>query len=324
MGKQTAQATAHPNIAFIKYWGNRDHALRIPANDSLSMTLSGLTTTTSVTFDSALSSDQFVLNGTDPGPTARERVGAHLHLIRRETGEARFAHVESHNSFPAGAGIASSASAFAALTLAAAAAAQASLDVGTLSRLARQGSGSAARSLFGGYVQLHAADEEKACFAECIAPQDHWRLIDLIALVDREHKQTGSTSGHQSASSSPLQAARVADAHRRMQVCLTAILERDFARLAQVAELDSNMMHAVMLTSTPPLLYWSGATIAVMHRVEELRQDGLAVFYTVDAGPNVHCICTPTAAPEVLSALYEIPGVLDVLQSETGAPPALL
>ena len=107
MGKQTAQATAHPNIAFIKYWGNRDHALRIPANDSLSMTLSGLTTTTSVTFDSALSSDQFVLNGTDPGPTARERVGAHLHLIRRETGEARFAHVESHNSFPAGAGIAS-------------------------------------------------------------------------------------------------------------------------------------------------------------------------------------------------------------------------
>jgi len=321
METHTAQASAHPNIAFIKYWGNRNDALRIPANDSLSMTLGGLTTTTNVTFDAELASDEFLLDGKEPGAAARERVAAHLDLMRLETGETRFARVESMNSFPAGAGIASSASAFAALTIAAASAADVQFDPRTLSRLARRGSGSAARSILGGYVQLHAADEDEFSYAESIAPREHWRLIDLIAVVDRTHKQTGSTRGHQTASSSPLQTARVADAGRRLEACRTAITARDFAHLAHVAEQDSNMMHAVMLTSSPPLLYWAPASLSVMRRVNELRQDGLDVFYSVDAGPNVHCLCTPDAAREVLSALGQVPGVAEILHAETGAPP---
>jgi len=324
MKSSTAKASAHPNIALIKYWGNSDDALRLPANDSLSITLGALTTTTTVTYDAALKSDQFTLNHvvqTDPDTA---RVSAHLDLIRHLAHEQRRAHVESVNSFPAGAGIASSASGFAALTVAACAAAGLTLDSTALSRLARRGSGSAARSMLGGFVQLHAGSDDALCFAEQLADIHHWPLRDLIVVSDRSHKLTGSTGGHHSAPSSPLQAARVSDAARRIRVCREAIQERDFHKLAAIAELDSNLMHAIMFTSTPPLLYWNATTIHAMQAVTDLRSKGYEVLYTVDAGPNVHCICSPSDEETVLKVLQNLPGVKDVLQSGVGGPPRVL
>jgi diphosphomevalonate decarboxylase len=132
------------------------------------------------------------------------------------------------------------------------------------------------------------------------------------------HKPTGSTEGHALADTSPLQAARLADAPRRLDLCRRAILERDFEALAQVVELDSNMMHAVMMTSTPPLLYWQPATLAIMRAVQSWRQGGLSACYTTDAGPNVHVLCLSQDSKEVTARLLHIPGVSTVLQATPG------
>lgn len=314
----TATAIAHPNIAFIKYWGDREPRLRLPANGSISMNLAGLTTRTTVTFDDALSSDELVLNGVPTHGEALERVGLVLERLRQMAGTRRHARVESVNNFPMGAGVASSASAFAALALAASKAAGLELGERELSRLARLGSGSACRSVPGGYVEWLPGTSDEDSFAYSFAPPEHWALADCIAVVSRAHKQVVSRRGHVLAATSPIQAARLADTPRRLSQCRNAILERDFEALAEVAELDSNLMHAVMLTSTPRLLYWQPATLALMQAVVEWRGAGLPVFYTIDAGPNVHVICPAETAEQVAARLKEITGVQEVLTALTG------
>jgi diphosphomevalonate decarboxylase len=313
-----ATAVASPNIAFIKYWGNRDEALRLPANGSISMTLGGLEICTTVTFDSNLPADTLVINQQAISGEQLERVQRHLDLLRQMADLSHHAAVRSQGNFPIGAGLAASAAAFAALTLAGCKAAGLELATEALSRLARRGSGSAARSLFGGYVELLAGASDEEAFARQIAPASHWDLVDLIALVQDTHKAVGSTRGHSLASSSPLQDARLADAPRRLEECRTAIRNRDFPRLAAIAEQDSNMMHAVMLSSTPPLIYLAPASLAVMRAVAEWRASGLDVCYTVDAGPNVHCICAPQHAAEVEKRLKAIQGVQALLRATPG------
>lgn len=319
-----ATSIAHPNIAFIKYWGNRDEALRLPANGSISMNLEGLYTRTEVIFDECLPFDQFFLNENEMTGPARERVCGFLDHVRRISGMMRYAVVRSANNFPSGAGIASSASAFAALSLAASAAAGLQLSEHELSRLARLGSGSACRSVPGGFVEWQAGEDDESSYASSIAAPDHWDLVDCVAVISRAHKPTGSTEGHALAPTSPLQAARVADAPRRLDLCRKAILERDFSSFAELVELDSNMMHAVMMTSSPPLLYWQPATLEVMHMVTRWRQEGLPACYTIDAGPNVHVLCISEAKAQVAARLAEIPGVDQVLTTNVGGPAKLV
>jgi diphosphomevalonate decarboxylase len=318
MGAHQATARAHPNIALIKYWGNLDHELRLPANSSLSMTLGDLETRTTVHFDERLDADEILIDDVPAAHAASQRVRMHLDLIRRMAGIETYAFVESKSNFPSGAGIASSASAFAALTLAAATACDLNLDARTLSRLARRGSGSASRSMFGGFVVWHTGESDAESYAEAIAGKEHWPLLDLIAVVEAGHKAVGSTEGHRLAETSPLQKARVADTPRRFAICSHAILKRDFSTLAMIVEQDSNMMHAVMMTSEPALLYWSPSTIEIMKAVTRLRSEGLDVCYTVDAGPNVHCICTPGHAVAVSEKLRKVPGVCEILKSHPG------
>jgi diphosphomevalonate decarboxylase len=320
----SATAQACPNIAFIKYWGNLDGTLRIPANGSISMNLEGLETRTTVTFDASLAKDQLTLNGQSASEEARQRVSKFLDRVRTLAGLNSRAKVESRNNFPTGAGIASSASAFAALSLAASAAAGLQLSERECSRLARRGSGSACRSVPGGYVEWQAGNDDESSYAYSLAPAEHWGLVDCVAVVSQAHKPTGSTQGHALAESSPLQAARVASAAGRLEACRKAILQRDFASLAAVAELDCNLMHAVMTTSHPPLLYWQPATLAVMHAVQEWRAAGLQVFYTIDAGPNVHVLCPADASSEVTGRLRQIEGVKEVLSAHPGGPARLI
>jgi len=139
-------------------------------------------------------------------------------------------------------------------------------------------------------------------------------------VVSAGHKKTGSTEGHALAGTSPLQAARVEDAPRRLELCRRAILDRDFEALAKVVEQDSDMMHAVMMTSTPGLFYWQPASIAVMEAVREWRANGLPVCYTVDAGPNIHVISPRAYIGETEKNLHELPGVQDVLVAGVGGP----
>ena len=319
MPSLTATARATPNIAFIKYWGNRDDNLRLPANPSISMNLDGLHTETTVTWSDDLTADELTLNGEKDTGEACDRVSAHLSRLRQRFPViTQYAAVESANNFPIGAGIASSAAAFAALTVAAVAATGIELSEHELSTLARLGSGSAARSVPTGFVEWRTGSTHKESYAESFAPPDYWNIVDVIAVVSREHKEVGSTAGHRSASTSDLQEARIARAEERFAVCKQAILDRDFAAFAEVVEHDSNLMHAVMMTSRPPLFYWLPPTLLIMEQVRHWREDGLKVCYTLDAGPNVHCICVRKDAAKVSARLKAMSDVLDILEAAPG------
>ena len=315
-----ATAIAHPNIAFIKFWGNRNSELRIPANSSLSMNLAGLVTRTRVTFDPALTSDQLTINRAPASAEGMARVRLVLDLIRQMAGLDCFAEIASENNFPTGAGIASSASAFAALSLAASAAAGLQLGERELSRLARWGSGSACRSIPSGFVEWQAGFDDESSYAFSIAPPNHWELVDCIAVVSEAHKPTTSSEGHKLADTSPIQAARLVDTPARLEHCRQAILERDFDSLAEVIELDCNLMHAVMMTSNPALVYWQPVTLAVIHAVHNWRKSGIPVCYTIDAGPNVHVLSLAGFADQVSQRLSQIPGVEDILTAKPGGP----
>lgn len=318
MHVNVATARAFANIAFIKYWGNRDNQLRLPANGSLSMNLAGLYAETMVRWDSRFQSDTLILNQQPATEDARRRVAEHLDVLRARLGLVGFAMVESHNNFPMGAGIASSAAAFAALTVAAVGATGLELSERELTTLARLGSGSASRSVPAGFVEWYAGDTHEVSYAESFAAPEHWNLVDVIAVVSTEHKAVVSARGHQSANTSELQAARVGGAAARLAVCKEAVLNRDFMAFADVVEHDSNLMHAVMMTSRPPLFYWLPATLTIMGAVRDWRAEGLQVCYTLDAGPNVHCLCLSSHASDVESRLRATPGVEAVLVAGAG------
>ena len=281
------------------------------------MNLDGLFTRTTVSFSSA-KTDSLVINSTPVTGKGLERVSYILDIVREKAGIKDLADVTSENNFPAGAGIASSAAAFAALALAGAKAAGLNLSEPELSVLARRGSGSASRSIPAGFVEWKMGEAESDSYAFSIAPVDYWNLVDCVAIVSASHKKTGSTEGHAIAGTSPLQDARVADVPRRLEICRNAILNKDFEAFANIIEHDSDMMHSVMMTSKPPLMYWQSATVEIFHQVREWRASGLPVGYTVDAGANVHVICLGEYAKEVEKRLREIPGVSNVLVAGVG------
>ncbi len=322
--KMHATAQAHPNIAFIKFWGLADEAQRIPTNGSISMNINSLRTKTTVEFDTALKQDALVLDGQFVTGEGLARVGQFLNRVRKLAAEPIFARVISENSFSAGAGLASSASGFAALTLAATAALSLQLTERQLSSLARFGSGSASRSIPAGFVEWVAQPQPGETYATSIAPPEHWALVDCIAIIDKSHKAVGSELGMRAAATSPFQKARVDDANRRLNLCRSAVHECNFDRLSAVTELDSNMMHAVMMTSNPPLYYWQPTSFAVMSAVKGWQKEGLPVTFTLDAGPNVHVITPKPYANEVIEHLSRIEGVLEVLSGGPGGPANLV
>jgi len=169
-------------------------------------------------------------------------------------------------------------------------------------------------------VEWQAGTSDEDSFAFSIASPEHWALTDCVAVVSAGHKATGSTEGHALAGTSPLQEARVADAPRRLDICRQAILDRNFVSLAEIIEHDSDLMHAVMMTSRPALFYWEPATLAVMEAVRTWRRDGLPTAYTIDAGPNVHVLCPQENAGEVQEKLSALQGVSRVLTAEVGGP----
>lgn len=312
LSTRKATALAHSNIAFVKYWGHADAVLRLPANPTLSVNLSGLDTQTTVEFDAALISDELTIDGQRATEKARQRVSIHLDHVRTLAQTDLHARVVSCNSFPVGAGLASSASAFAALTLAATAALGLSMSEAQLSALARLGSGSASRSIPAGFVEWVQGAEHHTSYARSIAPPEHWALCDCIAIADAEHKAVGSTEGHARAHTSPLHGARVADITARLESCKAAILACDLDALGEIMEADAVMMHAVAMTSRPPIYYWTPATLRIMRAVVDWRIEGLPVYYTIDAGPNVHCLCENKHADEVRQRLEGLAGVKKV------------
>ncbi len=322
--KVTVEAPA--NIAFVKYWGARDLESALPANASLSMTLDRCRARTTV--ESAPDGrDEVLLAG--PGgelaeaPAAFARgVRRHLDQLRRWAGVEHRFRVATRNNFPTGAGIASSAAGFAALAVAVAASLQRDPDGDELSLLARlSGSGSAARSVLGGYVRWPADDADLAGPAAVLAPAEHWRLCDLVAVVDTAAKAVSSREGHRRAPSSPYFGLRQERLGQRLAKVERAILARDLERLGPIVEREAIDLHLIAMSSRPPIFYWQPGTLEVLEAVRRLRGDGVGAWSTMDAGPNVHVICEPGDEEAVASTLTGLPGVISVLRDRVGPGP---
>jgi diphosphomevalonate decarboxylase len=318
MPSRKATSISCSNIAFIKYWGNRDAVLRIPLNDSVSMNLSNATTTTTVEFDANLNDDHIIVGGTPANETTRRRVIAHLDRVRALAKIEIKARVHSQNSFPTGVGIASSASAFAALSLAATHAAGLTLSERELSILARQGSGSACRSIPAGFVEWVAGGSSAESYAVSIAPPEHWDLRDVIAIVSTVEKHIGSSEGHLAAHTSHFLTERIRALPARFHRIRRAILAKDLAMLGPAIEEDAIELHLIAMTSVPPIFYWTPGMVRVIQAVQRWRAEGIAVYFTLDAGPNVHLICEAKDAPQVAELAQSIEDVQQVLVNAPG------
>lgn len=324
---QSATAAAHPNLAFVKYWGQRDPALNIPGNGSISMNLSGATTTTMVTFDADLAGDTISLNGHPVDERTRGRVAAHLDRVRRMAGSRTYAWVVSRNDFPADAGVASSASAFAALSLAAVTALGLSLSTRVLSILARKGSGSACRSIPDGFVEWLPGWDDTSSYARSLAPCDHWDLRVVTVAFPGRAKVVPSLVGHRAARTSPFYRIRLQEVTRNLVAAREAMLGRDFASLSALVERDALSLHAVALTSQPEglpwlngILYFAPETVQLLAAVPDWRRDGLPVGFTLDAGSSVHLICEAPYLDAVRAAIdsVDLPAAPTLIVSRPG------
>lgn len=314
-------ARANSNIALVKYWGKRDPVLNLPAAGSISMTLHGLETRTSVLFDPELETDLVDLNGERLGQGKAARLSAFIDRVRTMAGFEHRAHIQTVNDFPTAAGLASSASGFAALTLAATQAAGMDLSSQELSILARIGSGSAARSVYGGFVEMHAGarDDGQDAFAVPLFEADHWDLKCLVAVCAQGPKAYGSTEAMEHTShTSPFYQPWIDDVPQALDAAREALGARDFEALAHTAEASCLRMHASAMAAAPGILYWKGATVDLIHSVRAWRARGLAAFFTIDAGPHVKVFCEARDARALKAKLVDHPGVLDVLEARAG------
>jgi diphosphomevalonate decarboxylase len=315
-----ATARAQPNIALVKYWGKQDIGRNIPAVGSISITLDAPHTLTTVRFSRTLTEDEFQLNG-HPEPGMRNRVSACLDTLRARADCDLYASVHSENDFPTGAGLASSASGFAALVVAGAAALGLKLDIQQMADLARQGSGSAARSVLGGYVELALPGPgQLSTPVRCLREASQWPLSVAVAITSSQAKAVGSTEGmERSRLTSPYYASWVHSADDDLGRARKAIADRDFQALAQVSEFSCLKMHGLAMASEPGLLYFNAASMECLHRIRALRSRGVPVFFTVDAGPQVKAVCMPEALNQVSEALADVPGVQRIIRCGLGS-----
>jgi len=321
-----ATVVAPSNIALIKYWGTRDLAETLPFNPSFSMTLRECATRTTVEGIEGAGADNILVRVANGGFEAASESFAggvirHLDRLRAWADVDQRFRVATQNSFPMGAGLASSASGFAALALAVVESLEREVDPETASRLARQsGSGSAARSVVGGYVEWPAEGCAEGSAAQVFAAE-HWDLRDVVAILDTTEKRVSSRAGHKLAETSPYFAHRLRELPHRLAEVRQAIGERDFARLAPIVEEEAIDLHLIAMSSRPPIFYWQPASLAVLQLARDLREDGVEVCSTMDAGANVHLLCTVAAEGRVVAALRGMPEVEDVIRDGVGDGP---
>lgn len=311
-----ATAIAPSNIAFIKYWGKKDYLLNIPMNGSISMNLSNLLTTTTVEFDMKYAADEVILNGEKNSQRTYERVVKHLEKIRNMADVQIKAKVVSQNNFPESTGLSSSASGFAALTLAATKAVGLDLSEKELSILARQGSGSACRSVSSGFVEWLDGEMNDDSYAVTIFPADYWDIVDIVAIVSTEKKEVPSSEGQKCAVVSPFFQPRVVRMKNKIELCKKLIEKKDFTRFGELIEAEALEMHAVMITSVPSLLYWTPQTLMMMKQVQKWRKEGLETYFTINTGQDVHIIAQKKDETVLKKKLKELPYIKDIISNE--------
>jgi len=330
-----ATAIAPSNIAFTKYWGRKNEKLRIPENASISMCLSNLLTTTTVEFSPNYKKDEFTLLPfviarseatrqslpklkTDrhaPQSEARddERVFAHLDRIRKLAGINLRAKVVSQNNFPSSTGLSSSASGFAALTVAAVAAAGLKLTEKQLSILARQGSGSACRSIPSGFVEWLDGNTNETSYAKQIFPPNYWKIADIVAIISSHKKEVSTSIGQQAATSSPFMKTRLAQMPKKNQLVKKLMETRNFTKFGELIESEALELHAIMMTQNPPLIYLEPNSILLMKLCQQWRTEGLPVYFTLNTGQDIHFLVEQKNILKLKSKLKKIKEVKKII-----------
>lgn len=304
---------AYTNIALIKYWGKKDTTWMLPQNNSLSLTLDAFYTDTQVEFNEKFTADELWIDGQKQDTRALKKAQIILDLVRTRAQTDLKAKISSINHVPTAAGLASSASGLSALAGAASDALHLNLTATELSRLARRGSGSACRSIFGGFVEWEQGQDDESSYAFPIDATD-WDLAMLFIIVDSEKKEISSTQGMQHVvETSPYYEAWKSSTSKDLVAMKQAIQEKNFAKMGQLAEHSALKMHALNLSAQPAFNYWTPQSITAMNQVKALRKAGFSVYFTMDAGPNVKTICKASeidAIYEKLRANYQAPQLI--------------
>jgi diphosphomevalonate decarboxylase len=322
----TVTARACANIALVKYWGKRDARLNLPATGSLALSLAALVTETTVEFDPALEKDTLELDGMAGTETQLARMVEFLDLVRSQAGVAIRAKVTSRNEFPTASGLASSASGFAALAIAATQAAGLDMTPRELSILARRGSGSAARSIFGGFVRMRTGVENEDAYAEPVESPlvDSIRMVVAVVGGGTPKQHTSRDAMEHTAKTSPYFRAWLDVVPHDLETAEAALAEGDLEKLGTLAEANAFAMHACAMAARPGIVYWRPATLAVLSHVRGLRECGVAAWSTMDAGPHVKVITTVEDASAIAMQLRDMEGVTAVTISAAGTPAAVV
>jgi diphosphomevalonate decarboxylase len=300
---------ASPNIALIKYWGKRNEELILPDNDSLSITLdpADIHSYTTVSTSSSMTRDIFFFDGIEQ-TNLSERMKKVLNEVRRRSKDEKikFVEIRSHNTFPASSGLASSASAYASVAIALTKLFNLDNPQSTAAYLARIGSGSAVRSVYGGFVRWSC---ENDCLSSCIYPAEHWPEFRIIILIFSSSKKAVSSTDamQRTRETSTLFPARLSTVNDKIERLIEAIKIKDFNTFAKIVMMDSNQFHAVCMDTYPPVIYLNEQSKHLINLVHAYNQiDGNEVFkvaYTFDAGPNSFCFIRQEHVEEFLSLL---------------------
>ncbi|WP_436862484.1 diphosphomevalonate decarboxylase [Staphylococcus caeli] len=304
----SGKARAHTNIALIKYWGKADETYIIPMNNSLSVTLERFYTETKVTFDPEYTKDILVLNGEMVEGKEAEKISRYMDIVRAQAETTMYARIESENYVPTAAGLASSASAYAVLAAACDKALNLGLSGKALSRLARRGSGSASRSIYGGFVEWEKGYDDATSYSFPIEA-DHWEddLAMIFVVINNKSKKVSSRAGM----------SLTRDTSRFYQYWLDhvdeditavkhAIKQKDFKKMGEVIEANGLRMHATNLGAQPPFTYMVDDSYLAMNVVHQCREAGYPCYFTMDAGPNVKILVEKKNQQAVIDALHQL------------------
>ena len=311
------------NIALIKYWGKRDKDLILPYNNSISMTVDGLYTYTTVDFDNKYTNDIFVLNDREVKRNSEEYkkyIGRFLNIIREKYNIDLRVKIVSKNNFPTSSGLASSASGFSALSTAINSALNLGLDKKELSILSRQGSGSSTRSICDGFVEWKKGEMEDGSdsYAEQIINDwSNFRMV--ICITTEEEKKIKSRAGMaQSVSTSPMYSGWLLGIDEDLQIMRKGIKEKNFSIVGKTAEENCLKMHAVMMTTKPSILYWNNVTMNIIQSIIDWRENGLESYFTIDAGSQVKILCTENNVEEIVKNCKKIEGIRNIIIAKPG------
>ncbi|MFN6751015.1 diphosphomevalonate decarboxylase [Enterococcus faecium] len=320
------KARAYTNIALIKYWGKKNEELILPMNNSLSLTLDAFYTETEVIFSDSYMVDEFYLDGTLQDEKATKKVSQFLDLFRKEAGLSLKASVISQNFVPTAAGLASSASGLAALAGACNTALKLGLDDLSLSRFARRGSGSACRSIFGGFVEWEKGHDNLSSYAKPV-PSDSFEddLAMVFVLINDQKKEVSSRNGmRRTVETSSFYQGWLDSVEGDLYQLKQAIKTKDFQLLGETMERNGLKMHGTTLAAQPPFTYWSPDSLKAMDAVRQLRKQGIPCYFTMDAGPNVKVLVENSHLSEVQETFTKLFSKEQVITAHAGPGIAII